>query len=87
METLVLSHDGTAVLQKKIRVTTVILSNDEDDPNHELLHMFSCYNCKNNLFQYQGRVISIMPGVPPLMIPILVKCKVCGKVFNIKDIT
>lgn len=72
--------------KKNIKVTSVIIQNDDMDKNKEMLHMFFCYNCQNPIAQYIGNVLRIVPGSTPLSLPILLKCLRCGKVYQMEDI-
>lgn len=82
MKITVLNHDGTATEIKTIQVTSVVLVHSDDD----LMKMFFCNDCRESVFQYQGRIISIMPGTPPETVPFLIKCKRCHKAYRIIDI-
>lgn len=72
--------------KKSIHITSVIISHPVDDPTHEKLHMFFCWNCQNPLFQYVGRVVSLMAGSTPNGIPIILKCTRCKNTLQIVDI-
>ena len=36
--------------------------------------MWNCPTCKAPVFQYKGRILSIVPGFVPTEVPILVQC-------------
>ena len=36
--------------------------------------MFNCPTCKNPIFQYKGRLVSIVPGYTPTKIPVVKQC-------------
>jgi hypothetical protein len=50
-------------------VTIAIVENFTDN-----FKMFNCPTCKNPVFQYKGRLVSIIPGYAPTEIPILIQC-------------
>jgi RNase P subunit RPR2 len=73
-------------IPKEIKVTNVTLSYDIDDIKEDKLKMFFCYNCQNPVAQYQGEVLSIMPGATPVRLPIIVKCPHCKKLYRFNAI-
>ena len=54
---------------KNIEVTTITLV----ESNHHW-KMWNCPTCKNPLFRYKGKVLSIEPGEVPTDIPVLTQC-------------
>lgn len=70
--------------KKSFTVTSVIITTPKDGFND--LHMFFCYNCKNPLFQYKGRVVSITSGSTPHTVPIILKCSHCKTAIQVVDI-
>lgn len=72
------------ILNQKISmpITSVVLQGD----NTDIVHMFFCFNCRNTLFQYMGRVITITPGSTPHATPILLMCQRCKTTIQIVDI-
>ncbi len=61
------------LIRKEIRdidvVTISIVENFTD-----FFKMFNCPTCKNPLFQYKGRLVSIIPGAVPTLIPVIIQC-------------
>lgn len=59
----------------KIKETcTVFLVDDLDDQ----WHPFFCHDCRTQILQYKGDIVSISPGVAPKNIglsPIMVQCR------------
>lgn len=66
----------------ELQVTHVTLSYDLDDLNKDKMYMFFCFRCKNPIVQYQGSVVSIMPGKSPIPLPVYVKCINCKKLYS-----
>ena len=55
---------------KDIDVVTVsIVENYTND-----FTMFNCPRCRNPVFQYKGRLVSIAPGYAPVEIPVVIQC-------------
>ena len=55
---------------KDIDVITVAIA--ENFTNN--MKMFNCPTCKNPVFQYKGRLVSIIPGFAPTEVPTIVQC-------------
>jgi len=65
-----------------IEVTTITLIE-----NYQGGHkMWNCPTCKRPIFQYRGRVVSLVPGEVPVEIPILLQCSNCKQKYLIKTI-
>jgi hypothetical protein len=71
---------------REIKVTSITLSYDIDDIKEDKLKMFFCYNCQNPVAQYQGEVLSILPGATPIRLPIIVKCPHCKHLYSFNAI-
>ncbi len=56
---------------KDIDVVTISIVENHTDK----LKMFNCPTCTNPLFQYQARIVSILPGMVPTEVPIVIQCK------------
>ena len=50
-------------------VTVAVVENYTDN-----FKMFNCPTCKNPVFQYKGRLVSIIPGYAPTEIPVVIQC-------------
>lgn len=73
-------------VKKEIKVTNVTLSYDIDDIAEDKLKMFFCMQCQNPVAQYQGEVLSIMPGATPVRLPIIIKCPHCKHLYRFNAI-
>lgn len=71
---------------RNLKVTSVIISHDADDPHGYRLKMFFCPNCQNPIFQFKGHIAKILPGEIPIELPIVIKCsnKACGQIYEVK---
>jgi RNase P subunit RPR2 len=72
--------------EKNVQVTQVTLRYDNDDLKEERLKMFFCFNCQNEVIQYKGRVVRIMPFAPYVKLPVFVKCRNCKTLYSFQDI-
>lgn len=67
-----------------IPVTSIIL---ESDPLHpEMFALFFCPKCGDNLFQYSGTVIMIVPGGTHAKLPLIKQCRKCKTKYLINSI-
>jgi len=66
----------------ELQVTHVTLSHDLDDIECTKMYMFFCPRCQNPLVQYQGYVVSIMPGKSPIPLPVYIKCPNCKNLYS-----
>lgn len=57
-------------VQDKVAITSVYLEKFVDGS----IHKFFCSDCRNAVCQYQGEVVSIVPGLAPSSLPLLVQC-------------
>jgi uncharacterized protein with PIN domain len=67
-----------------LEVTSLILQADHDNPNK--LKMFFCSDCGRPVIQYSARLIMIVPGETPAILPIFTRCKTCKKQYLINSI-
>lgn len=67
----VLKKETTEVQLMDLDVTSVVLKDTGDNR----LRMFFCNNCQNPILQHIGaRVIQILPGAVPTVLPTIVQC-------------
>ena len=59
---------------RELQITTVTLAPEYDDPKMEKVYIFHCPRCGNKLIQYKGFVASILPGMAPVSLPVILKC-------------
>lgn len=54
----------------------------------ENFKMFNCPTCKNPIFQYRGKMISIVPGYTPTEVPFVTQCSnaSCRQKYLVKSI-
>lgn len=64
-----------AGVSRNIQITTVTLSHDIDDIYNENMYVFHCIRCGTPILQYQGFVASIMPGLAPIKLPTILRCR------------
>ena len=59
------------------------MDSDEEQGGH--LRMFFCFNCQTPNFQYQGKIVQIIPGNLPYTPRIVLKCRnsKCDQHFSI----
>lgn len=60
---------------KDVQVTSVILSHDLTDTSGDHLYMFRCIRCGSPILQYMGFVVQILPGLAPVNLPIIIRCR------------
>lgn len=60
-----------------IKVTTITLARDVQDPDGYRLKMFHCPTCGNPVIQFKGRVIYMMPGGAPVSMGTVAMCSKC----------
>ena len=67
-----------------IRLTSIILEADRLRP--DMLKMFFCIGCGDNILQYSGNVIMIVPGETFTKLPIIAQCRKCKTKYLINSI-
>jgi uncharacterized protein with PIN domain len=66
-------------------VTSVVLQFKAEDSLESLL-LWHCPICTEPLFQFSGKMISIIPGSTPTKIPVIVDCRKCKNKYLINSI-
>jgi len=72
--------------EKNIAITSVILGNDIDDPKKEKLNMFFCPRCQNEVIQFTGSLIKIVPYSLWTRPPVIAKCRNCKRYYAFNEI-
>lgn len=73
--------------KKEMKVITINLCHDFDDPFNERVNAFHCPNCGELIGQYLGQLFSIEPGAPAVRLPSpILYCKRCKRRYIINSI-
>lgn len=57
------------------KICSVWLDAEIDDDGTDKIKLFFCFNCRVPLIEYEGRVITIVPGNTPYTPSTLLQCK------------
>lgn len=72
--------------ERNIPITTVILGNDYEDENKDKLNMFFCPRCQNEVIQFTGNLIKILPYSIWIKPPVITKCRNCKRYYAFNEI-
>lgn len=85
MKVLIHSKFVSAFIPQDIDVCRVELKAPQ--VNFDTLKMFSCFNCKCGLIQYNGRVINIAWGIKEQRrVPFVLQCPSCKQKYLFSEI-
>lgn len=71
---------------EQMPVTSVILDRDPLDVQGNRVYMFHCSRCGCPVTQYQGDIISIMPGAVPHVTAVIAQCEKCKRRYLFRSI-
>ena len=73
---------------RELRVISVVLDRDHDDPYGYRLKMWFCPNCQNPVIQYKGEMSYVLPGDLGIAPSTYIKCSNsrCRKIYSFQSI-
>lgn len=76
------THNGVT----ELKVTTITLEYELDDPRGMRVYMFHCPHCGWKVCQYTGTIVRMFPGMEPVTAPIIVQCQSCDHKYMFRSI-
>lgn len=62
-------------IEQNYKLTSTVLESDPENPS--MFHLYHCWRCGKQLFQFSGNAVQIVPGPIVTTLPLISLCRVC----------